>query len=195
VPAVVGNYTLQSHFPQQTNFATTTSANTFNGIPANTTMLASDSDPVTLIVQQDPIPSYPILSLPNEYWSRPINDQFQQWPSIAGNWLTATNLAMTNNRIAVGNDYAPQSAHILWSKPITSGGLVGGAVNPSLNTTIARLEIGDAYEGKFLGSVIMLGKLYYDQYSSVDQMHQITCVDLHTGEQLWSRVLLNNLCI
>jgi len=189
-PNTVGNYTLQSHYPQQVNPAG------FPLIPANTTMLASDSDIVPLVVQQAPIPSFPTIPLPTEYWTRPIDDQLAQWPSIGGNWLTATNLAATYNRVAVGNALAPKSAHILWVKPLTSGGLVGGSLNPaSEDIATARLEIGDAYEGKFLGSVIMLGKLYYDKYAANDRYHEIVCVDLHTGEQLWSRVLLNNLTL
>jgi outer membrane protein assembly factor BamB len=189
-PAVAGNYTIQSHFPEQVNPAAT------SFIPANTTMLASDSDKVTLHVQEEPIKSFPNLPLPTEYWTRPINDQQSNWPSIGGNWLPATNLGPTYNRVAVGNDQAPKTAHILWAKPLTSGGLVGGTLNPAAaDVSGARLEIGDAYEGKFLGSVIMLGRLYYDKYATADPFHEIVCVDLHTGEQLWSRVLLNNLTL
>ena len=189
-PTVAGNYTLQSHFPEQLNPAA------ISTIAANATMLASDSETQILVVQQEPIPSYQIPALPQEYWSRPINSQLQQFSAIAGNWLTATNTAATNNRIAVGNDNAPQSAHILWSKPLTSGGLVGGVLNPASSTVgVSRQEIGDAYEGKFLGSIIMEGKLYFDKYSSTDRFHEIACVDLHTGQQLWSKTLLNNLTI
>jgi outer membrane protein assembly factor BamB len=159
-------------------------------------MLASDSPKVTFVVQQSPLLSYPTLPLPQDYWTRPINNELTEWSAIAGNWLTATNVAATNNRIAVGNDEAPRSAHILWVKPLTSGGLVGGSLNPaSQEVSSARIEIGDAYEGKFLGSVIMLGKLYYDKYATAEIYHEIACVDLHTGEQLWSRVLLNNLTL
>ena len=189
VPSMVGNYTLQSHFPQQVNPAATS-------VPAGTVMLASDSEKITLVVQQEPVPSYPTPPLPTEYWTRPIDNQLREWSPIAGNWLTATNLAATYNRVAVGNDEAPQSAHILWAKPLTSGGLVGGSLNPaSEDISNARIEIGDAYEGKFLGSVIMLGKLYYDKYATAEIYHEIVCVDLHTGEELWSRVLLNNLTL
>jgi outer membrane protein assembly factor BamB len=190
VPSIAGNYTLQSHFPQQVNPATTGS------IPAGTVMLASDSEKITLVVQEQTVPSYPTPPLPTEYWTRPIDNQLREWSPIAGNWLTATNLAATYNRVAVGNDEAPQSAHILWTKPLTSGGLVGGSLNPaSEDISNARIEIGDAYEGKFLGSVIMLGKLYYDKYATAEVYHEIGCVDLHTGEEIWSRVLLNNLTL
>ena len=81
-PTIVGNYTIQSHFPQQTNLATSTVA------PANTTMLTSDSPIVTFVVQQDPIPTYSGVPLSSEYWARPINDQFLSWPYIGGNWLS-----------------------------------------------------------------------------------------------------------
>jgi outer membrane protein assembly factor BamB len=159
-------------------------------------MLASQSEAVTLIVQSEPIQGYTSQSLPSEYWSRPINNQYQSWQAIGGNWLPASNNAQTYNRIAYGNDYAPQAPHVLWSRPITSGGLVGGAESPYTgDITNDRVTIGDAYQGKFLGSVIMLGNLYYDEYASTSKVHEITCVDLHTGQTQWSKTLLNNLTL
>ena len=193
-PTVAGNYSLQSFFPQQANPAAINS----NGlaIPTGTIMLTSSSEAVTLIVLTEPIPSYPEQPLPTEYWTRPINNQYQSWQTIGGNWLPASNTAGTYNRIAYGNDYAPQAPHILWTKPITSGGLVGGSESYITgNITSDRVTIGDAYQGKFLGSVIMLGNLYYDRYASTSKVHEITCVDLHTGETLWSKTLLNNLTL
>jgi hypothetical protein len=193
-PSMVGNYTIQSHFPQQTNPAYVNS----NGlvIPTGATLLASDSDKVIMTVQAEPLPSYPSLPLPVEYWSRPINDQFQAWQSIGGNWFTASNTAGTYNRVAYGNDYAPQAPHVLWNTPITAGGLSGGALNPITgDITNSRVSIGDAYQGKFLGSLIMLGNLYYDIYPSTSVYHQFNCVNLHTGQLIWSKTLLNNLTL
>jgi outer membrane protein assembly factor BamB len=189
-PTMTGNYTIQSHFPQQTNLATSTVA------PANTTMLASDSPIVTFVVQQDPIPTYSGVPLPSEYWARPINDQFLSWPYIGGNWLPASNVALTYNRIAIGNADAPQSPHILWTHSLEqAGGLVGGSMDPWSNSTLDRMSAGDAYEGKFLGSVIMLGNLYYPDTSSVGITRQYHCINLHTGETLWEKSLLNNLTL
>jgi outer membrane protein assembly factor BamB len=189
-PTMTGNYTLQSHFPQQTNGATSTVA------PAGTIMLASDSPVVAFIVQQDAIPTYSGVPLPTEYWTRPINDQFLAWSSIGGNWLPASNLAPTYNRIALGNDYAPQSPHILWTHSLDqTAGLVGGSMDPWSNSTLDRMSAGDAYEGKFLGSVIMLGNLYYPDTSSVGIARQYHCINLHTGETLWTKTLLNNLTL
>ncbi len=41
----------------------------------------------------------------------------------------------------------------------------------------------------------MLGNLYYDEYPSTSKIHQITAVNLHTGQTLWSKTLLNNLTL
>ena len=68
-PTMTGNYTLQSHFPEQK--APSTSA----GIPVNITMLASISEPLTLIVQNEPVATFGGVPLPTEYWTRPINAQ------------------------------------------------------------------------------------------------------------------------
>jgi hypothetical protein len=193
-PTEVGNYTIQAHFPQQTNPEAVNS----NGliIPKGQVLLASDSEEVRLVVQSEPVQAPQTVSLPTEYWSRPINDQYQLWQTIGGNWLPASNNAVTYNRIAYGNDYAPKTPHLLWSRPITTGGLIGGAQSGiEGDITNQRITIGDAYQGKFLGSVIMLGNLYYDEYPTTSKIHQITAVNLHTGEKLWSQTLLNNLTL
>jgi hypothetical protein len=105
--------------------------------------------------------------------------------------------------LAVGDDDAPETAHILWTKPLTSGGLVGGALNgyqaSEEDVTNVGYETGDAYEGKWgsaLGTgapIIMGGKIYYEKYAANDKYKETVCVDLHTGEQLWSKTLLPNL--
>jgi outer membrane protein assembly factor BamB len=200
VPTAAGNYTLQVHFPEQVceegviGFMG-------GGIAPGTVMLASDSIKITLVVQEEPITYYPGLPLPTEYWTRPIDQQLREWAPIAGNWLMTP-----RNRYAIGNDDAPETAHILWTTPLTSGGLVGGTVNPYGATEEDVIDIGyetgDAYEGKwgagFFGggqSIIMGGKLYYQKYAGNDKYKETICVDLHTGEQLWSRVFLNNLTL
>jgi outer membrane protein assembly factor BamB len=185
-PGQVGNYTLQTHFPEQVceegviGFGTT--------IVPGTVMLASDSEELTLVVQEEPRPFYPGVPLPTEYWTRPIDSQYREWSSIAGSWLIPSGVWQSQPEImnAPYNNYAPETAHVLWTTPLTSGGLVGGALGEH------SYEIGDAYEGKFIGSIIIGGKLYYEKYATADRYKEIACVDLHTGEQLWSRVLLNN---
>jgi len=197
VPTMVGNYTLQGHFPEQVIEPGAGRGAFGDRIPDGTTMLASDTEKITLVVQEEPREWYPGVPLPTEYWTRPIDMQLREWAPIAGNWLT-----IPRNFYAVGNDDAPETAHILWARPLTSGGLGGGALNPYQATeedvTDIGYEHGDAYEGKWGGSfggsltIIMGGKLYYQKYAANDKYKETICVDLHTGEELWSKVFFNN---
>jgi outer membrane protein assembly factor BamB len=178
-PDKVGMYTLQAHFPEQAQ--------------RGTTYLASESPEVQLEVQEEEVPVYPGHSLPSNYWTRPVDAQLREWSAITGSWpLILTNL------YAPYND-GPETAHILWTKVLTQGGLAGGELGG------ASFEIGDAYEGKWTGSsgtgsyfestsIILTGKLYYQES---DQENPIVyhCVDLHTGEELWSKVFMNNATI
>lgn len=185
VPSTAGNYSLQSHFPEQ---ASTVAA---SGYPAGTVFAASDSEPLTLIVQQDPIQYYPPSALPTEYWSRPINAQLREWSVISGNWLSPSSMfgtAISPMWIADGNADAPDSPHILWTKPIgdTMGGLIGGTYGGDSYGT------GDAYEGKWSGSVIISGVLYYNKFESGQPHQQVVAVDIHTGKELWTKDFNNS---
>jgi len=188
-PDIPGNYTLVTHFPQQT----TTATNIARGFAVGTVMLADDSEPLTLVVQEDPTPIYPAHALPTEYWTRPIDPQLREWYTISGNWLFWT----PRNLFAPYNDDAPETSHILWTKPLTQGGLVGGALgDPALEALGQHsFEEGDAYEGKWGGRgggpIIIAGKMYYEKYAAGDAYKETACVDLRTGEELWSRPLEN----
>ena len=176
IPDQTGVYKFQTHFPQQV----------YGGFGQNITWLASDSPVTELVVQADPIPYYPGFPLPNEYWTRPINAQFHEWAPIAGNWLRPAG-SYTMPPIPKYHPYnedAPETAHILWTKQYAQGGLTGGDLGN------VQYEMGDAYVGKFLGSVIIDGVLYYNQFQStggtaVEQ--PVVAVDLKTGEELWRR--------
>jgi outer membrane protein assembly factor BamB len=175
-PTMEGNYTLQTHFPAQWFNYTD-----YWGNPVDTLYAAADSEELTLVVLAEPVPVYPGHALPTEYWTRPIDPQLREWAVVAGNWLETP-----DNKIALGNDDAPETAHVLWAKVLTQGGLVGEPLDSH------SFEIGDAYEGKFISRLILAGKLYYDLYATADPYHKMACVDIHTGEELWSRTLLDN---
>jgi len=176
IPDKVGLYTLVAHFPEQ--------------VQRGTTYLASDSPPVELEVLAEEVPVYPGHSLPSNYWTRPIDAQLREWSAITGSWPNTP-----RNLYAPYND-GPETAHILWTTPMTQGGLAGGKL------TGLSFEIGDAYEGKWTGSsgglsmwsstaIILTGKLYYQESTQEDPV--VThCVDLHTGEELWSKVFMDN---
>lgn len=188
-PTVIGTYTITSIFPQQPMPSTSTVMERFdmsNGdiiIPKGTIMLASSAS-CTLTVVQEASPQYPDQPLPTEYWVRPIDDQLRSWYSISGNWVTRP-----DNSLAPYNDYAPETAHTLWAKDLTTGGLSGGLNTGSFGTVQTGMASGDAYEGKFSNSVILNGVLYYNTggsgtYGPLGQ-NDIVAVDLHTGQTLW----------
>ncbi|MEM2721526.1 MAG: hypothetical protein QXK36_06275, partial [Candidatus Bathyarchaeia archaeon] len=128
-PRMVGKYYFQTYFPEQIVEVATA------GIPAGTILEESWSEKVELIVQEEPIKYYPGFQLPTEFWTRPINTQLREWAHIAGNWLGP----MPN----LYNPYtqAPETAHILWVKPLITGGLVGQPYD------YYGFHTGDAYEG------------------------------------------------
>ena len=169
-PTEVGNYTLQTHFPEQA----------YAGI----TYAASNSEIATLVVQETPIVYYPVSPLPAEYWTRPIDSQLREWSSISGNWLVGR-AAGTVAEFVPDNENAPNTAHILWTRQFSEGGLVGGDFGDHAYVT------GDAYQGKFANPVIINGVLYYNRYhtgfTASPPQQGIYAVDLNSGEELWFR--------
>ena len=195
IPDQVGTYYLQTNFPAQWfNYSGDNGRGQF--IEVSAYYAASQSEKLPVIVQQEPLPIYPGVPLPTEYWTRPIDAQASDWATIAGSWLDA------NRRLPAYAPYneGPETAHVLWTIAETTGGLVGGALDNSLGLTPQSFDMGDAYEGKFSSRLILAGKLYYNKYAGpsiggVDPRREYACIDLHTGEELWSRVLLNNLTL
>lgn len=177
VPDIVGNYTVQTHFPAQ--WFNWTAAPMFDPeVYGNIWYEASDSEKLTLVVQQEPVPSYPTTPLPTEYWTRPVNAQHYTWNTISANWISRP-----DNSYAPNNDDAPESGHILWAKPLTTGGNAGGFTGEH------NYETGDAYEGKFVNTVIINGVIYYNRYAQGFgggwSQQGIIAADLRTGEELW----------
>lgn len=177
-PDQVGTYNLTTNFPNNT--APTTFYNLERGSMtfAGTIMLASTATS-QLVVTEEPSLQYPGHSLPSEYWSRPIDPQLREWYIVSGNWV-----ARPDNSIALYNDDAPETAHVLWTEALTTGGMTGGVWGEG--QVPAASETGDAYEGKFSNSVVLNGVLYYNLYD-IGNTNSIRAQDLHTGEILWTR--------
>jgi hypothetical protein len=191
-PTMTGEYILQSHFPEQV----TRDDNYAPGIPVGTVMLASDSAEIVLVVQSDPVPYYPSLPLPSEYWTRPIDAQLREYSALTGNWLQASFTAPT---VVAGNEEAPETAHILWTKELTQGGIAGmegvatGGVTDQDGPEWS-FSHGDAYEGKWTSRIIIDGILIYCHRSN-DRPLYWTAVDVRTGEELWQKVIMDNASI
>jgi hypothetical protein len=170
-PTEVGTYYVQASFE----------VTVYNRV----TYLASTSDKLPLVVQNEAVPNYPGHALPAEYWTRPIDSQLREWYSLAGSWL-----ATPDNLYAPYND-GPESAHILWARPIgdTQGGLIGGEYADSGDHGFGT---GDAYEGKWSTRLIIAGVLYYSKFESGFANQQLIAVDLRTGKELWTKTFPSN---
>ena len=176
-PTQIGNYTVTFKFPGQV--LTTT------GTYANDTFLPSQ-DTATFIVQADPIQQDPSYPLPSEYWTRPIEGQNDRWFQVASNWLAGP---QTVTPAGVGDDYfqkdgiAPNSAHIMWTKPLEDGGIVGGT---GLEIEGNAFYSGTQYNPRFDSPIIMHGRLYYEvPYGNSAGGGGYKCIDLRTGEERW----------
>jgi hypothetical protein len=179
IPDQVGTYQLRTHFPEQIMVP----GMMFFGA-REYTYQASTSEWCNLVVQEEAIPYYPGFPLPTEYWNRPINAQFYEWAPLTGNWLRPVgSYSMPPiEKFQPGNDEAPETAHILWTKQYAQGGMTGGEQG------VMGYEMGDAYVGKFLGTVVIDGVMYYNSYqatggTAVEQT--VHAINLKTGEELW----------
>jgi outer membrane protein assembly factor BamB len=161
-PDQVGTYTfvarMDEHFitglPENPNVEVQPGADYVND-----TYTASTSDPITVTVQEGPI---------------------EEW---AGNWLggaaqtatAASPLFGQNTRFGFGP--APESAHILWTKPYWAGGIM------DYRTEATGYQTGH-YQGLTFSPLIIHGKIYYAARNTAHTTQGYDVVDLYTGETL-----------
>jgi hypothetical protein len=190
-PDQVGEYTLQAFYPGQWFNASASYDFLGNLIPGYQRWYKpSSSSIVNLTVQQQPIPPHYIPPLPTEYWSRPIYATNYAWAQLGGSWfgLAAPAFATTGVYDAMGNvqlyTTAPNTGHIVWTKPTHFGGQVGLPISGDqmsqyMSTTIA---------SNFFEPIILNGILYYTHFAGPNaQKASWDAVDIRTGEPLWTR--------
>ena len=193
-PDQVGTYTLLFEYPSQLFTWNTTAVRAWNG----DTFMA-DSATTTVTVQQEPL-SAPVLSypLPSEYWTRPIEGQNTDWYSVSSNWLNSpfnwvgdsgTQGAVSSCDTQGGygrlqpDGIAPNSPHILWTRPIQDGGVVGGDIYELSGETY---YMGGSYNVRFRDAIVMYGRLYYEEgWGNSGSGGDFICVDVRTGQELW----------
>jgi outer membrane protein assembly factor BamB len=178
-PTMIGTYKLQFSYPGET-FTVGTGTSTYK----------SAVSPITeLVVQQTAISPYQEDPVPTDYWTRPINAQHRNWWSISGNWLMrAYNSAYSSFGEVLGyNPYSPatRSPHVMWTKELTLGGLIGGEYSSY------SYYAGHSYEPKLAPPIIMNGRMYYKIYQSGFSGSTgsigtgFVCVDLRTGQEIF----------
>jgi hypothetical protein len=197
VPDQVGEYSLEFNFPGQT----------LDGGPAFTRSRAASpeyigdyfqpsSTTTTVTVQQAKIEQYPSEPLPTGYWQRPIYSMNTEWSTIGGNWLglAASTFHSTGLYNASGNfapyTTAPNSPHIVWTKPIKFGGQLGGEFG---GTQLTQFVVTAQYQPVY-APIIIAGRLYYlERPGGASTPTGWNCVDLRTGELIWHKNTTNPL--
>ena len=128
--------------------------------------MPSTSATAYLTVQEDPIPLLPTAPLPTSYWTRPIQAGNYPWYQLSGNWLGlgAHSFAATGRYNATGNynpySNAPLAAHIMWTKPVAFGGLMGGEYG---GDDTSNFYSTSQYEPKW-APIIINGVMYYTNF-------------------------------
>ena len=187
-PTTVGNYSVMVVFEElYWRWSTANAGRDYYG----TTYLSSNRT-YTVTVQQDPILSTAIAyyPLPTEYWARPIEGQDNTWGAVSSNWLnTATDrdYGSPNNRVQLSGT-APNSGHILWTKPTEDGGVVGGDANQFLGDREGQVfNAGHQYQTRMQDTtIIMYGRMYYQEPITWSGGGGAwVCVDLKTGQEIW----------
>ncbi len=201
-PTQVGTYNLTFNFPGQV--VNDYPHSPFSAYIGDTYLPASAS--TSIKVQQNPIPAATGSSpLPSTYWTRPIYGENTAWYTISSNWLGdfapgyAGIGSWFGETLNPSDAIGPQTAHVMWTKPLQAGGVVGG----NTTTSIAGDTYfeGSAYDNRFTNPIIMDGLLYYQApinfYSEQTSAYSFGggngpvdisgtyCVNLQTGQQVW----------
>jgi hypothetical protein len=147
-PTQTGTYTVQANFPAQWKNSTLIQA--ANGTyvstarqygyptPANQYYSADVSAPVTFVVQADAASVWNESPLPNDYWTRPINNANRLWNELGGNWLQPTystgawlqpigQSGGTTTRFVYGQ--GTETSHVLWTRQYYAGGSMDDRFN------------------------------------------------------------------
>ena len=178
-PDETGEYTAQATFPGQ-------------DYSSSVHLEAATSPEVTFVVQEEQIPQYATPPLPTEYWSRPIYATNYAWGcALGGNWwgLGRPSFMQTGGYDVSGNNFnayseAPNSAHIMWTKPFSFGGQVGGPIPSDQESQYTSTSIlYSQFE-----PIIMNGIMFYDWFPNNPNVRPgRVATDIRTGEIVWTQ--------
>jgi outer membrane protein assembly factor BamB len=186
IPIEEGTYTFVAQFQGIT--LTGLPASSANPASVGDVILPSNSNPVNVTVQSDPIPSWQMPPLPTAYWTVPINQNNRNWYTIASNWLGFDSAAQTshweidNNALDLprltSTSQVPGSAHIMWTRPLWAGGIMDQRTGSNGYASVL-------YEGlKLYPPIILNGRLIYSNYDTGGSIAGWYVVDLYTGETI-----------
>ena len=190
-PTMVGDYNFTFTYPSETIYYQWDNVNNKPLNPQNNYTALGSSASEIVHVQANPVQTAFQVPFPNTYWTRPINAQNYWWSEISGNWLMAawnsTSRAFDNNAAFIPEGKLSNSAHILYTFPLTFGGLAGGIYNN------VPYYAGASYEMYFAPPIIIGGRIFYTTLQANEprgiggNLNNIgtACVDLQTGKTLY----------
>ncbi len=152
---------------------------------AHCSYLPCSTEKQTLVVQENPVPSYPATELPTGYWDWPVNPDNREWADIIGAWYNQRYDATQSSYQPYSQ--GPESSHILWMQSTSElAGLIGQPYGYT-----STYSISGSYATV---DTVMYGRAYYGtgndmffKFSGVASGPQnIHCIDLRTGEELWA---------
>jgi hypothetical protein len=198
-PDKAGTYTLKFDFPGQVYGA---NGDGYEKSPIFGDTYEASSATTTLTVQEEPIAA-PITSypLPTQYWTRPIYGENTDWWTISSNWLGTGSPPPGGAVSTVGASHyhndaiGPLTPHVMWTRPLQFGGIVGGnqfvegGTNPNGWVPGVQYYEGSAYQPRFVNPIIISGILIYKEPIAFTGRASgpTTAVDIRTGKVLWSR--------
>lgn len=163
-PTKIGNYTLTGSWPGSGQYAGSTGS-------------------LTLTVQEEPIVNLPSVPLPVDPWTRPVYGENKDWWKVADSWLMfsydRTDKPERRQSCFAPYTSAPDSAHILWNKPLAFGGIAGGRLGDNIFYT------GNSYEQHYIPIIVNGLIIFTDRSPDGSTVWGTRCIDLYTGEEVW----------
>ena len=142
----------------------------------------------TLVVQTDPIYSWPPSPMPTDYWTRPARLENREWWSILGNFPAFGLVGggpywpADSNKYIAGYNFvpyvqAPNTGHIAWKQQEADAGIIGGTAGQY--STSGSVSVP---------SVIYNGRCYATLTMPVNGVPTSCAVsyDLRTGQQYYA---------
>ena len=185
-PLKVGTYRIQAIFPRTDKElkVTISSAGAFY-TAGDHYIYTADTSPIdTFEVYQGTTHPWIESPLPTGYWSRPISGASREWYVLAGHWLGgAANVWPLGSSGGNIGTYAwgsaPESAHILWSKPFFIGGVTDERFDDAAGHTAH-------YQGvEFSPTIVLDGKIHWSPRYTTHGNKGWEIIDLYTGETLF----------
>jgi hypothetical protein len=172
-PSQAGAYYIQAFFPATWKNTTTTQA--FYGTAV--------SNYAAFTVQQEPISQWVESPVTNDYWTRPISGLSRNWYALEGDWMGgAANVYPLGGAGGTTTTYAygeaPETSHILWTKPLWEGGLMDKRLGAETFTP-------SHYSGITFVPIILNGRIYYSPPYTGLARSGLEVVDLYSGQTMY----------